>query len=92
MAKVEEGWGDPQQLHPPHTYQYLNWESNHHLEHKVSLVHMLLRKVQTAVSELCYRKEEVNLVKKTLTAHEYKQCSLEISKEREREKVEEPSK
>ena len=74
---------------PTHTDQYLNWDSNHHLEYKRSVVCTLLRRAETVVSESSDR-EEVKHVKKTLTANGYKKWGLEIPKKRE--KVEVPSK
>ena len=41
-----------------HTDQYLNWDSNHHLEHLTSVVHNLLRRVEMVVLEPLDREKE----------------------------------
>ena len=55
---------------PTHTDQYLNWDSNHHLEHKRLGFCTLLKRPETVVlrvmSEPSDREEEVKHVKKTL--------------------------
>ena len=51
------------------THQYLNWGSNHHMEHKQSVVHILLRRAEAVVSYPLDREEEVKHVKKALTAN-----------------------
>ena len=68
---------------PTHTDQYLNWDSNHHLHHKRSVVRTLLRRAETVVSDPSDREEEVRHVKKALTANGYKKSSFEISKKGE---------
>ena len=52
---------------PIHTDQYSNWGSNHHMEHKRSVVHTLLCRAETVVSESEDVEEEVKHVKKVLT-------------------------
>ena len=56
---------------PTPTYQYLNWDSIYHLEHKISMVCMLLRRPEMVVSEPSDREEEVKHVKRALTANGY---------------------
>ena len=36
---------------PTHTDQFLNWDSNQHIDHKRSVIHTLLRRVEQVVSE-----------------------------------------
>ena len=74
---------------PTNTDHYLNWVSIHHLEHKRSLVHTLLRRAETVVSQPSDR-EEVKHVKTALAANGYMKLAFEILKKRE--KVEDPSK
>ena len=69
----------------PHTDQYLNWDSNHHLETKRSVVRTLLCWAETVVSEPEDVEEEVKHVNKVLTVNGYKKWSFQISKKKVRE-------
>ena len=60
-----------------------------HLEHKRSVVCILLRRAETVVSKPSGR-EEVKHVKKAITETEYMKWAFKIPKKRER--VEDPSK
>ena len=64
-----------------HTDQYLNLDSKHQLEHKMLVVHTLLHRAETVVSELDDVREEANHVKKVLTVNGYKKWSFQIPKE-----------
>ena len=59
-----------------HTDQYLNWDSNHHLEYKRLVVRTLLCKSEIGVSQPKNVREEVNHVKKVLTVNGYKNWSF----------------
>ena len=61
-----------------HTYQYLNWNSNHPLEHKRSVVRTLLNRVETHVSDLEDREAEKQHVLNVLRANGYKDWALHI--------------
>ena len=61
---------------PTHTDQYLNWDCNHHLEHKTSVVRTLLRRAETVISHLSDREGEVRHMNKALSANRYKKWSF----------------
>ena len=69
----------------PHTDQYLNWDSNHHLKHKRSVVRTLICSTETVVSELDDVEEEMKHVKKVLTVTWYKKWSFQIPPKKVRE-------
>ena len=62
---------------PTHTDQYLNWDSNHQLEHKIAVMRTLLTRAETVFSDPS-DPEEVRHVKKALSTNGYKKWSFEI--------------
>ncbi len=65
---------------PTHTDQYLNWDSDHPLEHKRSVIRTLLRWADQVVSEEQDKKEEKEHAKKVLKCNGYKNWAMNMMK------------
>ena len=71
---------------PTHTDQYLNWDSNHPLDHKRSVVRTLLNRVDTHISDPQDRKQEVQHVKTVLKANGYKDWAMLVPNQQDASK------
>ena len=63
---------------PTHTDQYLNFDSNHHLQHKRSVVQTLINRANCMVTKPEQKDAEVRHVKPTLKAKGYKEWAFKI--------------
>ena len=63
---------------PTHTDQYLNWNSNYHLDHKRSVVRTLMRRADKIVTSPDDKKAEIEHVTKALAANGYQKWALKL--------------
>ena len=70
---------------PTHTDQYLNWESNHHLDHKRSVVRTLMNRVETHVSDPQDRAQEISHIQEVLAENGYKKWALKIPNQKDKQ-------
>ncbi|XP_071959560.1 uncharacterized protein [Antedon mediterranea] len=74
---------------PTHTDQYLDFHSNHPLEHKLSVVNTLVNRADTIVSEEKDKKHELEHIRKALKICNYPKWSVDrvVNKRKEQKSI-----
>ena len=63
---------------PTHTDQYLNFSSNHHLQHKRSVVRTLMKRAEVMVTRPDCRRKQMAHVQDALKTNVYKQWMFNV--------------
>ena len=72
---------------PTHTDQYFNWDSNHPLKHKRSMIRTLMGWADKVGSGEQDKKEEKEYVKKVLKFNGYKNWAMKISSNKKKKRA-----
>ena len=70
-----------------HTDRYLNFSSNHHLQHKMSVVSTLMRRAEVKVTRPDCQREEVTLLQDALKTNGYKQWMLNVLRPKQQQRT-----
>ena len=70
---------------PTHTDQYLNFSSNHHLQHNMSVVRTLMRRAKVMVTRPDCRGKEMAHVQDALKTNGYKQWMFKVPRPKQQQ-------
>ena len=70
---------------PTHTDQYVNFSSNHHRQHKRSVVHTLIRRTEVMITRPDCRRKEMAHVQDALKTNGYKQWMFKVPKPKQQQ-------